>query len=154
MSDRYLYRKDVCDGHECIADCDMCMWQDKILEAERMERKKTEVKDVEGILFVMPTMSLSFETITVRVTKDERGESLSLADEKVGIMLEIPLEPLHDVLKVVCKSEADVIYRTDAIYHCRKRLYQTAEANGPIDVYADIAENRIGKWLNELPSAQ
>lgn len=51
-------------------------------------------------------------------------------------------------------SEADVIYRADAIYHCRKRLYQTAEVNRPIEVYADIAENRIGEWLNELPSAQ
>jgi hypothetical protein len=50
-------------------------------------------------------------------------------------------------------SEADVIYRADAIYHCRKRLYQTAEVNRPIEVYADIAENRIGEWLNELPSA-
>ena len=52
------------------------------------------------------------------------------------------------------RTIGDLISRQDAIYHCRKRLYQTAEVNRPIEVYADIAENRIDKWLNELPSAQ
>lgn len=58
----------------------------------------TKTKDVQGLHFTrnafVPCM------ITVRVTSDEHGKSLSLADEKLGVMLEIPLEPLEDVLKV------------------------------------------------------
>lgn len=38
--------------------------------------------------------------ITVRVTADERGKSLSLADDRRGIMLMIPVEPVEDLLDV------------------------------------------------------
>lgn len=40
MSDRWLYREDVCDGHECIADCDSCRWKDKVLEVEGEDKEK------------------------------------------------------------------------------------------------------------------
>lgn len=38
--------------------------------------------------------------ITLRATRDEHGQSLSLADEIGGIMLEIPVEPVLDIIEV------------------------------------------------------
>ena len=38
--------------------------------------------------------------ISVRISDDKIGKSLSLADDKGGIMLMIPLEELADVLEV------------------------------------------------------
>lgn len=38
--------------------------------------------------------------ISVRISDDKIGKSLSLADDKGGIMLMIPLEGLADVLEV------------------------------------------------------
>lgn len=63
----------------------------------------TKTKDVQGHtwktadvgLFVIP------RTITVRVSSDEIGKSLSLTDDLEGIQLVVPLEPLADMLEVV-----------------------------------------------------
>lgn len=32
--DRWLYTPEICDGHECIADCDRCGYREEIFEAE------------------------------------------------------------------------------------------------------------------------
>ena len=53
----------------------------------------------------------------------------------------------------------DVISRQAAIKHLKKRLIETAINNiGVISrcdsIFEDTADNRIGPWLNELPSAQ
>ncbi len=39
------------------------------------------------------------QDVTVRITKDATGETLSLSDEK-GLMLLVPLEPLRDLIEV------------------------------------------------------
>lgn len=53
----------------------------------------------------------------------------------------------------------DLISRQEAIKHLKKRLIETAINNvGAIarcdSIFEDTADNRIGPWLNELPSAQ
>ena len=39
--------------------------------------------------------------ITVRISSDSKGKSLSLADDNEGIMLMIPLEPIESDLRVI-----------------------------------------------------
>lgn len=53
---------------------------------------------VQGAGFVKPQLC----ELTVRVTSDHLGESMSIAkgDE---VMLQIPMEPLRDMIKVVKK---------------------------------------------------
>lgn len=34
MSNRWMYKAEICDGHECIADCDVCSWKEAVLESE------------------------------------------------------------------------------------------------------------------------
>lgn len=41
--DMWLYRPDVCDDHECICNCDECMYADKIFELEEQEEDIVEV---------------------------------------------------------------------------------------------------------------
>ena len=53
----------------------------------------------------------------------------------------------------------DLISRQKAVVHLKKRLIETAINNigliAPCDrIFEDIADNRIGPWLNELTSAQ
>ena len=53
----------------------------------------------------------------------------------------------------------DLIRRQDAIEHLKKRLHETAVNNVGImcmaeHVFAEIADNRLGVWMEELPSAQ
>lgn len=43
--------------------------------------------------------SLEARKLTVRITKTFEGESLSIADEKKGIMLIVPMEPIQKMLK-------------------------------------------------------
>lgn len=54
---------------------------------------------------------------------------------------------------------SDTISRQDAINKCQERLYESALNNVGYEckadeVFADIAQNRIKTWLNEVPSAQ
>lgn len=59
----------------------------------------TKIKDVSGIVFDNNKQTMKSETITARVTKDDRGATLSLADESgTGIMIVIPLEEIKKML--------------------------------------------------------
>ena len=53
----------------------------------------------------------------------------------------------------------DYISRQATIDHLKKRLIETAINNTGVtarcdSIFADTAENRIGTWINEVPSAQ
>ena len=66
-----------------------------------MRSKRTEVREVEGMSFVMGKHGFPvpvMRKLVFRITKDEWGKSISLCDEKMGVMLEIPLEPVEDLL--------------------------------------------------------
>lgn len=61
-----------------------------------------KAKDVEGLMFIdgdrgMQACPLE---VTVRVTADERGATLSLAAEDMGMMLSVPMEPLEGLIEV------------------------------------------------------
>lgn len=58
----------------------------------------TLIKDINGLIF---KDSMHPTRITVRITSDSRGKSLSLADEKENVMLMIPLEPIAKDLKQI-----------------------------------------------------
>lgn len=63
----------------------------------------TKTKDVESIVWHYESVSMysRHATITVRVTSDEHGKSLSLTDERECVQIVVPLEPLADMLEVV-----------------------------------------------------
>lgn len=53
----------------------------------------------------------------------------------------------------------DLIYREQTINHLKKRLIETAINNTGFRalcdiIFADIADNRIEPWINEIPSAE
>lgn len=59
----------------------------------------TKIKDVSGIVFDNNKQTMKSATITARVTKDDRGTTLSLADESgTGIMIAIPAEKIKEML--------------------------------------------------------
>ena len=63
--------------------------------------ERTAVREVEGLIFDMRsdgTLKARQHTIVFRITKDALGKSISLCDELRGIMIEIPLEPVEDLL--------------------------------------------------------
>lgn len=60
----------------------------------------TITKDVNGILC---NDFMQKRKITVRITKDSKGKTISLADEKENIMLIIPLEPIEKDLKQILR---------------------------------------------------
>ena len=60
----------------------------------------TITRDVVGIVY---TDTMVKKVITVRMTKDTRGKSMSLADEVGNIMLVIPIEPIENELKKIMK---------------------------------------------------
>lgn len=55
-------------------------------------------KNIKGLVF---DGLMTDKTITVRMTKDSNGKSLSLADEKGNIMLMIPIEQIEKDLKQI-----------------------------------------------------
>lgn len=63
--------------------------------------RRTKEREVEGITFdTRPeAMKARRHKIVFRITDDEKGKSLSLADEMRDIMIEIPLEPVADLIK-------------------------------------------------------
>ena len=60
----------------------------------------TITKDVNGILC---NDFMKKRKITVRITKDSKGKTISLADEKENVMLIIPLEPIEKDLKQILR---------------------------------------------------
>lgn len=60
----------------------------------------TITRDVNGILC---NDFMQERKITVRITKDSKGKTLSLADEKENVMLIIPLEPIEKDLKQILR---------------------------------------------------
>ena len=59
-----------------------------------------KIKDISGLVFDSKKQTMKSETITASVTKDDRGATLSLADEVgTGIMLVIPVEKIKEMLK-------------------------------------------------------
>lgn len=60
----------------------------------------TITKDINGLIL---KDSMQPTRITVRMTSDSRGKSLSLADEKENVMLMIPLELIAKDLEQILK---------------------------------------------------
>lgn len=62
----------------------------------------TKAKTVNGLIFVQEKKGVRMiqGRITVRATRDEHGQSISLTDEKNGVMFEIPVEPVSDIIEV------------------------------------------------------
>lgn len=62
----------------------------------------TKAKTVNGMIFVQEKKGVRMiqGRITVRATRDEFGQSISLTDEKNGVMFEIPVEPVSDFIEV------------------------------------------------------
>ena len=63
--------------------------------------QRTQLREVDGLTTDMRpdgSMRQRKKKIVFRITKDEIGKSISLCDELRGIMLEIPLEPVEDLL--------------------------------------------------------
>lgn len=55
----------------------------------------------EGLVYTtepQPQTAISIKRFVVRYTKDEIGESLSIADEKSGVMFHIPFEEIHKAI--------------------------------------------------------
>lgn len=60
----------------------------------------TKTKDVSGFVFDNNRQAMKSATITARVTKDDRGSTLSLADESgTGIMIAVPAEKIKELLR-------------------------------------------------------
>lgn len=55
-------------------------------------------KTVKGVIFGGGHMFPKACKVTVRMTSDARGQSLSL--QAFNVMIEIPLEPIKDIIKV------------------------------------------------------
>ena len=56
----------------------------------------TKIKDISGLVFDSKKQTMESETITARVTEDDRGATLSLADESgTGIMIVSRLKKLR-----------------------------------------------------------
>ena len=59
-------------------------------------------KDVKGIITDAKSMRFTPCEVTVRMTSDRLGQSLSLS--AFNIMIEIPLEPVRDIIRVTEKG--------------------------------------------------
>lgn len=62
----------------------------------------TKVKTIDGLIFVQEKKGVRMikGRITVMATRNEFGQSISLTDEKNGVMFEIPVEPVADFIEV------------------------------------------------------
>lgn len=58
----------------------------------------TKFREINGM--IVTPVGIRFGTVTLRVTKDNLGQSMSLADDKSGIMLQIPIEPVADLIEL------------------------------------------------------
>lgn len=62
-----------------------------------------KLRTVKGLIFYADKKKkkhMSPAVVTVRVSADEIGKSLSLAVEDMGLMIEIPVESVEDMVEV------------------------------------------------------
>lgn len=64
-----------------------------------MTKRDYREKDVKGMIFDITRPLPKPCTVTVRMTSDQRGQSLSLS--AYNIQLSIPLEAVRDIIRVV-----------------------------------------------------
>ena len=62
------------------------------------------MKIIKGAMMTLRGINPNLD-ITVRITKDKRGKSLSLTNEELGIMLMVPLEPIEKELAEALKND-------------------------------------------------
>ena len=79
--------------------------------------KRTEERTVLGIsMDLRPRMrQIRLGPITVRITADRIGKSMSLYDEKRMVMMQIPLEPLEDLLRQAMEMQTDPRWQANEI---------------------------------------
>lgn len=68
------------------------------MDDKRDRTKERDVLGMTGDYREDKPLRIRPKTITVRVTRDEKGASISLADELRGIMLLVPAEPIMDMI--------------------------------------------------------
>lgn len=65
-------------------------------------------KEMNVVGMVMDTnnkkTNMRMRMVTVRATSDQHGQSLSLACDSDGIMIQVPLEPLQDIVRMVTEE--------------------------------------------------
>lgn len=98
-------------GIQCFKmNCEHCGWNPKVAKVRKEKinrmvletiKARTKMKRVMGLNIRYDRLDYTPTLITVRVTKDDRGTSLSLTDDSKEIMLMIPLEGVKDMIKVV-----------------------------------------------------
>ena len=54
---------------------------------------------IKGVTFVSGINTMEMTDLVVRITKDKRGKTLSIANEKRGIQLTIPADNLAKLLE-------------------------------------------------------
>lgn len=62
------------------------------------------IKIIKGAMMTLRGINPNLD-ITVRITKDKRGKSLSLTNEELGIMLMVPLEPIEKELAKALEND-------------------------------------------------
>ena len=60
-------------------------------------------KTIDGMICDTNNMTPRFGKVTIRMTSDDLGQSLSLTC--ANILIEIPLEPVNDIIKVVDRED-------------------------------------------------
>lgn len=69
--------------------------------------ERTRIREIDGIVFINDDDKMSYleGKVVVRATKDSRGKSLSM--QFGNIMIEIPVEPVEDMIDIVEGEEND-----------------------------------------------
>ena len=65
------------------------------------EGTKTTLREVNGLTYILHRdgrMESTPNKLVFRITKDDAGKTISLNDERLGVMFVIPLEPVEDLL--------------------------------------------------------
>lgn len=68
-----------------------------------MKDRDYREKTIKGMIFDIHKPFPQMGQVTVRMTSDKRGQSLSL--QCANIMIEIPLEPVNDIIRVPEKGD-------------------------------------------------
>lgn len=59
---------------------------------------RTRTRDLDGMIFVKDKCAPA--VVTLRATRDNLGQTISLAVEDMNLMILIPVEPVEDILEV------------------------------------------------------